>query len=86
MVSNRMRTFLFMPDYLHHYELKPETIPDAFDSLYKNKRNCVLVEVDGESINILEVVNPSKDLRYLSDPKKIEQIVNKFKQYCLEEA
>ena len=73
-----------MPDFLHHYELKPETIPDAFDALYKNKRGSVLVEVEGESISILEVVNPSKDLRYLSDPKKIELIVNKFKQYCLE--
>ena len=81
-----MRTFLFMPEFLHHYELKPETIPDAFDALYKNKRGSVLVEVEGESISILEVVNPSKDLRYLSDPKKIEQIVNKFKQYCLDEA
>lgn len=79
-----MKTYLFMPDFLHHYELKPETIPDAFDALYKNKRGSVLVEVEGESISILEVVNPSKDLRYLSDPKKIEQIVNKFKQYCLE--
>ena len=84
MACNRMRTFLFMPEYLHHYELKPETIPDAFDALYKNKRGSVLVEVEGESISILEVVNPSKDLRYLSDPRKIEQIVNKFKQYCLE--
>ena len=79
-----MKTYLFMPDFLHHYELKPETIPDAFDALYKNKRGSVLIEVEGESISILEVVNPSKDLRYLSDPKKIEQIVNKFKQYCLE--
>lgn len=79
-----MKTYLFMPDFLHHYELKPETIPDAFDALYKNKRGSVLVEVEGESISILEVVNPSKDLRYLSDPKKIEQITNKFKQYCLE--
>ena len=79
-----MKTYLFMPDFLHHYELKPETIPDAFDALYKNKRGCVLVEVEGESISILEVVNPSKDLRYLSDEKKIELIVNKFKQYCLE--
>lgn len=79
-----MKTYLFMPEFLHHYELKPETIPDAFDALYKNKRGSVLVEVEGESISILEVVNPSKDLRYLSDPKKIEQIVNKFKQYCLE--
>lgn len=74
-----------MPDYLHHYELKPETIPDAFDALYKNKRGSVLVEVDGESINILEVVSPSKELNYLSDPKKIEHIVNKFKQYCMSE-
>lgn len=80
-----MKTYLFMPDYLHHYELKPETIPDAFDALYKNKRGSVLVEVDGESINILEVVSPSKELNYLSDPKKIEHIVNKFKQYCMSE-
>lgn len=79
-----MKTYLFMPEFLHHYELKPETIPDAFDALYKNKRGSVLVEVEGESISILEVVNPSKDLRYLSDPKKIEQITNKFKQYCLD--
>lgn len=79
-----MRTFLFMPDFLHHYELKPETIPDAFDALYKNKRGSVLVEVDGESISILEVVNPSKDLRYLNDPNKVEQIANKFKRYCLD--
>lgn len=79
-----MKTYLFMPDFLHHYELKPETIPDAFDALYKNKRGSVLVEVEGDSISILEVVNPSKDLRYLSDPNKVEQIVNKFKQYCLD--
>lgn len=79
-----MKTYLFMPEFLHHYELKPETIPDAFDALYKNKRGSVLVEVEGESISILEVVNPSKDLRYLSDPNKVEQIIKKFKQYCLD--
>ena len=79
-----MKIFLFMPEYLHHYELIPETILGAFDSLYENKKGCVLVEVDGESINILEV-NQSKKLRYLHDEKRVEQIVSKFKQYCMDE-
>jgi hypothetical protein len=76
-----------MSDYLHHYEVTPETIPDAFDAMYSNKRDCVMVEMDDDKFSILEVDKVSKKIKYLNpiyEKSKIEEIVSRFKNYCIE--
>lgn len=75
-----------MSDYLHHYEVTPETIPDAFDAMYCNKRDCIMIEMDDEKFSILEVDKVSKKIKYLNpifEKGKIEEIVSRFKKYCL---
>ena len=77
-----------MSDYLHHYEVTAETIPDAFDAMYCNKRDCVLVEVDDDKFSILEVDKVSKKIKYLNpvfENDKIQEIATRFKKYCMEQ-
>ncbi len=78
-----------MSDYLHHYEITPETMPDAFDAIYSNKRDCVMMEVDdNKKFSILRVDKVSKRLSYMNpqyEKDKIEEIVNRFKTYCMEQ-
>ena len=83
------KMYIFMSDYLHHYEITPETMPDAFDAIYQNKRDCVMVEVDDdEKFSILHSDKVSKRLTYMNpihEKQKIEEIVNRFKKYCMEQ-
>ena len=78
-----------MSDYLHHYEITPETMPDAFDAIYSNKRDCVMMEVDdNKKFSILRLDKVSKRLGYMNpqyEKDKIEEIVNRFKTYCMEQ-
>lgn len=77
-----------MSDYLHHYEITPETIPDAFDAIYQNKRDCVMIEMDDDNkFSVLHSDKVNKRLQYMNpihDSKKIEEIVSRFKKYCIE--
>lgn len=77
-----------MSDYLHHYEVTAETIPDAFDALYCNKRDCVMVEMDDDKFSILEVDKTSKKIKYLNpiyEKERAQEIINRFKKYCIDQ-
>lgn len=83
-----MKSYLFMSDFLHAYEITPETIPSAFDAMYNRKRDAVIVELHDDKINIIDFDKVTNKLNYLSnfhEKNRIEEITNRFRKYILKE-
>jgi hypothetical protein len=84
-----VKSYLFMSDFLHAYEITAETIPSAFDAMFNRKRDAVIIELYDDKIDILEFDKNSNKLRYLSpfhEKVKIEEIIKRFRTYILEES
>ena len=82
-----MKSYIFMSDFLHAYEITPETIPSAFDAIYTKKRGAVIVEVEGNNISVLQFDKQSNSLKYINpvfDKKELEEIASRFKTYILD--
>lgn len=82
-----MKSYLFMSDFLHAYEITPETIPSAFDAIYTKKRDAVIVEVDGDTISVLKFDKQSNTLKYINpvfDKNELQEIASRFKTYILD--
>ena len=76
-----------MSDFLHAYEITPETIPSAFDVIYNKKRGAVIVEVEGDKISVLHFDKLSQSLQYINpifDKQQLEEISSRFKTYILD--
>ena len=83
-----MKSYIFMSDFLHAYEITPETIPTAFDAIYTKKRGAVIVEVEGNTISVLHFDKQSNSLQYINpvfDKAKLEEVAERFRTYILKE-